>query len=441
MSARTLLLLSGVSAARNRGRGALLASTVAMSGALVIAAFRLLRLPGLAGLSSSDYTTVPGLSSYVGEAGLRPGVVLGIFLLTVPLLALGVQAIRIGEAERRRRLEVLSIVGATPRQSGTLSAIDAMAPALLGAVAAGPAYLLLWLALGVAPSPDHRLLPTPDAGDLVTWGALVVIATLAAGIAAATVHARPATARIGRTRLAVAAVALVALITLVLSDSSADVRERYLATAVALLLMTVLALSLGRVLVVISARLWRRRPGGVAVLATGRVLADPLVPGRGAAVLLLCGLAVGVSVPMATLMPDASDPQFVRQGAALAVAATCCAVTVALVSLYAAAAEHLAGTLRLQAGLHALGIDRPTARRVQWQALSVSATPAAGLGALIGSIFSIVLTRAGVLPCAIAVVVVTAATACALHLLSGLAVLVLDRRLARASDPQNLRAA
>ena len=67
------------------------------------------------------------------------------FLLTVPVLALAAQALRVGSVARDRRMAALRLAGATPRDVRMIAAGEASFAALAGVAFAGPVYLLLWL--------------------------------------------------------------------------------------------------------------------------------------------------------------------------------------------------------------------------------------------------------------------------------------------------------
>lgn len=84
----------------------------------------------------------PGDGPYVldvlNQPGLRPGVIVVLLLLCVPLLTLVGQCSRVGAPARDRRLSALRMAGATPREVRRIVAVEtgltAMAGALLGGV-------------------------------------------------------------------------------------------------------------------------------------------------------------------------------------------------------------------------------------------------------------------------------------------------------------------
>ena len=186
MTAATALRLARPAAVADRGRFLLIAGSIAAAGALLLAAVHIARLPTAELSGSADEQ----LASYVTEGGLRPGVVIATLLLVVPVFALTVQALRVGSVTRDRRMASLRLAGATPRDVRVVAAVEAGAAAAAGGLLAGPAYLVLWLIVGVLPPDAARLLDTPDALDVLAWAALVPIAALAGALSGAAIHGR-----------------------------------------------------------------------------------------------------------------------------------------------------------------------------------------------------------------------------------------------------------
>jgi len=123
MTLSTALRLARPASAADRGRFALIAGSIAVAGALVLAAAHILRLPSFdSGTLAADRSD---LANYVTEGGLRAGVVIATLLLTVPVFALTVQALRIGSVARDRRMASLRLAGATPRDVRVIAAAEA----------------------------------------------------------------------------------------------------------------------------------------------------------------------------------------------------------------------------------------------------------------------------------------------------------------------------
>lgn len=74
------------------------------------------------------------LLSAVAEPGTRPGVVLGAVLLTVPVLLLLDQAVRLGSTGQQWRYAALATAGATRQDLRRWASIEVALPAFAGAV-------------------------------------------------------------------------------------------------------------------------------------------------------------------------------------------------------------------------------------------------------------------------------------------------------------------
>ncbi|MGI4893894.1 MAG: hypothetical protein ACRYF3_02135, partial [Janthinobacterium lividum] len=116
------------------------------------------------------------LAPFLAQSGLRPGVIVAAILLVLPFLALAVQALRVGRVVEDRRSRRLLTAGATWRDLRRLKVARTTAAFVRGALLAAPAYLLLWLVLGLALPPGSRLLPPPAWPLPLVW--LVVIGVL-----------------------------------------------------------------------------------------------------------------------------------------------------------------------------------------------------------------------------------------------------------------------
>lgn len=394
----TALRLARPSAAAERGRSLLIAGSVSAAGALLLAAVHIVRLPTSI---YAGYRPEQRLASYVTESGLRPGVVTATLLLVVPVLALTVQALRVGSVARDRRMAALRLAGATPRDVRTIAGVEAGCAALLGGLLAGLAYLLLWLLVGVLPPASARMLDAPDAFDALACAVLVPLAGVAGALSGAAIHGRAVVEPLGvhrRGRPAApggasraALIAGVALIAVSVAATPGVDGDH--ATVLALLLAMLLGLLLaafagGSRLVLALARLLAQRPGVEALLASRRLQADPRSAGRVAGVLFLCGVALSIDVvlvveQLATGGFDASD-DFYLVGFAMAALAAAVSAGVALLTLLVGAADGLLDARRPLAALAAQGVDEQLLARVLARQLSATAAPAAVAGALVG---------------------------------------------------------
>lgn len=454
MTARTALLLARPVAAAERGRFALMTGATAAAGGLLLADARIVRVGGDGEAASSGAQLAP----YVLERGLRPGVVLGVALLLVPVLVLVEQALRVGSVARDRRMASLRLAGATPGEVRRVAAAEAGTAGLLGGLLAGPAYLVLWLLLGVLPPASARLVPAPDGLDVVAWPVVIAFCAIGGALAGAAIEGRVVTGALDVRRRARPAapgrlglVMLLAGVTLVAVSLLAEwtvsqpaLEDAWLLTLMAGVLLTALAGG-PRLVRVLGRRTARGRPE--ALLAGRRLEADPRSPGRVAGVLAVCGVALGVDAVIVAdvIGPAVSDEGFYLTGAGLAGLGVLVAMAVAVLTLLVAAADQLLDARRPLATLAALGVDAPVLEGVLRRQLSVAAVPAAVLGALTGGLgigLPVGVTGAGVLtgvllPTALAALLAGLAVA----LVARLAARLLRTRLRAAIDPENLRVA
>lgn len=461
MKPTTTLLLARPTAAADRGRVALIAAATAVAGAFLLAAVRIARFSGGgdggAGVSGESGD---GLARYVTEPGLRPGVVLAVGLLVVPVLALGMQALRVGSVARDRRMASLRLAGATPRAVRAVAAAEAGGAALAGGLAAGPAYLALWVLLGVLPPGDLALLPAPTPVDAVAWAGVALLAAVCGALAGAAVQGRVVVEALGVRRRAnsnrpgqLNLAALVTGIVLVVAGTMGPVVEaRARAVGIYILMVGVLlaAFAAGPRLVGLSGRLLSRRAGAEALLAGARLTADPRSSGRVAAVLVICGVALGIDAGLASdflAQRQSTDEGFYLAGFALVALGVLVGACVAVLTLLVGAADGLLDARGPLATLTALGVDQPLLSRVLARQMGAVAGPAIVVGVLIGGVWPTLsylladptsgLALQHALFTAVTAVVAGLAAVAAARLTARL----LRSRVRTATDPENLRVA
>ena len=459
MTLSTAWRLARPRSAADRGRFLLIACATAIAGALLLAAAHVLRLPAGPGEQTD------GLASYVAESGLRGGVVIAVLLLTVPVLALALQALRVGSVARDRRMASLRLAGATPRDARVIAAAEAGAAAAAGGVLAGAGYVALWLALGVLPPSGSRMLATPDVLDLPAWAALVVLCASAGALAGAAVQRRAIVEPLGvrrrraprlpgRANLAAlgAGVVLVLCGLLLIPRLGSDGGDAAVALAIALAGLLLAAFAGGPRLVLGCARVLARRRGAAALLAQRRLRADPRSPGRVAAVLVVCGIALGIEALLAVQaigLDNGTDPAFYLAGYGMAAAVVLVAAAVALLTLLVGAADALLDARQPLATLAALGVDERLLVRVVARQLSATAVPAIVLGVFVGGPAIAVLGAVGAGDGGFGFVMQAIVPTLLAALVAGLALAAVARLAARllrsliraAIDPENLRVA
>jgi hypothetical protein len=460
------LLLARPASPADRTRSLLVAVSTGVAGALLVAAARIARLQLDTDGSSFGFGFTPRtgseeLAPYVSQAGLRPGVVLGVLLLAVPVLALAVQALRTGSVARDRKLSSVRLAGATPGEVRRIAAVEAAGAALVGGLLAGPAYLLLYVLLGALPTAGHRLLPSPDGIDLLAWLAVVVLALLAGLLAGGLVARRVVVDPLGvrrRTRdvppgkvaLAVTLLAAAGLATGVIAMAVGPAHWWF---PIGLILVSLLVMVFAGAPAAVTAlgRRRARRAGAVDLLAGLRVAAAPRSNGRVAAVLLVCGVAFGVQ---AVLVGDllrshnlGDDRSFYLGGHALAAAGVVVALVVAVVTLLVGMSDALLEARRPLAALRALGVQESELEESLRAQSSTGTVPAVVVGTVLGAV-GITTLIAGdeawsheAARAALPVAVTALVAALLVRLLVRGSARLLRGSLRAATDPENLRVA
>ncbi|GAA0313415.1 hypothetical protein GCM10009528_33780 [Kineococcus aurantiacus] len=393
-------------------------------------------------VSREMFEAAGGLSPFLAQPGLRPGVVTAAVLLLLPFLALAVQALRVGQVVQERRSQQLLVAGATWADLRRLRVAATSAAFVRGGLLAGPVYLLLWLVLGPALPAGSRLLPPLHPAMVPAWALVVVVLWVLARVLAVWGSRRedallwrssglpaqvPSRAFVVGTALA--AVALVFAVPAV--GAGTAVFAALLVTALVLALLAAgagaarsAAGSVRRPVPAADAdttaadgasgtsrrvpaagrrrgrRAARWRPGSgdgaVSLLADAQRRGSTTAVTGTAGVLFVCGLSFGVEAALsAQILNDrasegsgygSTDVAFYVGGAALAGAVGLVAALVAVAALVLSLTDHLLGNRRAVASTAALGTE--TRRLVRVQALSLirTAVPATTLGVLVSAL-------------------------------------------------------
>ncbi|MEU7972067.1 FtsX-like permease family protein [Micromonospora sp. NPDC049089] len=353
------------------------------------------------------------------EPGLRGGTAFALLMLMVPVLALAGQCARLGAPARDRRLAALRLAGATPGQVTRLVVLETGVAALLGTLVGLGVYLVGRDLLHRPDAQGRLALPTdvlPSTGALagVVLG-LPVVAALATALMLRTVTTSP----LGLSRKAarergpgpwaglligfgVVSFALIRPVVNRVADvQMADrlVPLLFVVGALAAMIGVVigtgwLSYHCGRLL-----RRHARRPA--ALLAAGRLMADPWAGSRTFAA-LLAALIFGAGAA-AQRAYFATKDQIEREQSRLAGAdgganpfylstmdlvdgAIAVAILIATGGLIVALVEGIVARRRAYAALVATGVPRATlGRSVAWQAL-VPAVPAILLALTVGTL-------------------------------------------------------
>ncbi|MBM0231612.1 ABC transporter permease [Micromonospora sp. STR1_7] len=418
MRAGTLVRLALAGTRTDTARVVLTALSALLATLAGLAALTVLAIekpPGDAWAESEQYR-----NALLREPGLRGGTAFALLMLTIPVLALAGQCARLGAPARDRRLAALRLAGATPGQVTRLAVLETGVAALLGTLAGLGVYLGGRELLHRPDAQGQLALPTdvlPSTGAVaaVVLG-LPVVAALATGVLLRTVTTSPlgVSRRAGRERgprpwagvLIAGGLLTVAAIRPVLSRLNDD-NDVLLRLVPLLLLVGGLTAMIG---VVIGTgwisytcgrlmRRYARRPP--ALLAAGRLMADPWAGSRTFAALLAAVIfGAGAAVLRAYFAAqDALDrEQNQLAGAAggsdpfylstmdLVDVAVAVAVLIASGGLIVAVVEGIVARRRAYAALVATGVPRATlSRSVAWQALT-PAVPAILLALTVGTL-------------------------------------------------------
>ncbi|MET8041449.1 FtsX-like permease family protein [Micromonospora sp. NPDC005215] len=354
------------------------------------------------------------------EPGLRGGTAFALLMLMIPVLALAGQCARLGAPARDRRLAAIRLAGATPGQVTRLAVLETGVAALLGTLVGLGAYLV-GRDLLHRPDAQGRLalptdvLPSPGAVAAVVLG-LPVVAALTTALMLRTVTMSP----LGVSRKAarergpgpwaglLIGLGLASFLAVRPAMYQLDGNAEVLGWLVPLLFAVgALAAMIG---VVIGTgwisyncgRLLRRharRPA--ALLAAGRLMADPWAGSRTFAALLAAlifgGGAAAQRAYFATVdqldreqnrlvgADGGADP-FYLSTMHLVDATVAVAILIATGGLIVALAEGIVARRRAYAALVATGVPRATlSRSVAWQALA-PAVPAILLALTVGAL-------------------------------------------------------
>ncbi|MEU4471423.1 FtsX-like permease family protein [Micromonospora sp. NPDC023888] len=361
-------------------------------------------------------------SALLREPGLRGGTAFALLMLMIPVLALAGQCARLGAPARDRRLAAIRLAGATPGQVTRLVVLETGVAALFGTLAGLGAYLVGRRLLHRPDGLGQLALPTdvlPSAGALaaVVLG-LPVVAALAAGLLLRTVTTSPlgVSRKASRERgprpwagiligLGVASFVAVRPVTYQFRGNDDLlfwlVPLLFLVGGFAAMIGVVIGTGwisyhTGRML-----RRHARRPA--ALLAAGRLMADPWAGSRTFAALLAALMfgAGAAALRAYFVIQDQLDEEQDRLAGArggadsfylstmdLVDAAVALAILIAAGGLIVALVEGIVARRRAYAALVATGVPRATlSRSVAWQALAPAAPAillALTVGALLG---------------------------------------------------------
>lgn len=439
--------------AGGRLRPALLAASSAVATALLLVAAAIAALPAHPRES---------LFKLVAEQGLRGGTTFGTVLLVLPILLMVYQVVRLGTANRERRLAALRLAGATPGQVRRVGMAEVGLPVAAGALLGPLGYLFLRGVLGgdrsVSRTSASPLDLVPTTVTPAWWQvALVIVLVTGAGTMTGALASRHVVATpLGTTRRASrpaprpwAGLALVGAGFLLLASTvfgwlgDGGTGDEGPAMAGILLVTLGLVLLSPWVAYRSGVRAARRTSSPATLVAAARLVGDPRPAGRAAAAVGAIGLVSAASAALEAEVFAGSgspglDPFFVASFL-LVGAGVLLALVVTTTTLAIHAAETMIDRKRALASLAAAGMPLTVLHDSLRQEARLTALPLAVGGAVLGAAAAGVglgeLTGAGLL--------ILMGQIAATILLTWLAIQVSARAvapvLARVAAPQNLR--
>ncbi|GIE98157.1 FtsX-like permease family protein [Paractinoplanes rishiriensis] len=355
------------------------------------------------------------------EDGLRPGVMATLVLVSLPVLALAGQCIRLGAPARDRRLAALRLAGATPRESVLIATAETAVASLLGSVLGLVAYLIGREVLTRRDALGRLLLPTDVLPHPAAIVPIVLVVPLLAALIGALLMRRVIVTPLGvvrRTRdrgprpwpgLLIAAGLVLFGIPVSWERVHTMPRALFYSLLTAGVVLTMAGVVLGTGWISHTAgRLLRRYGRGPATLLAGqRLITDPwngsrTMAGLLAAVIVGAGV-LGYRANLATTfraydlfnqamgerdgsgISAGDEPGFYFGAIRLIMIAIAVSAAVAAAGVLVALAESIVARRRTFAALTATGVPRRTlAAAVLWQTLA-PLVPAILLGLAVGN--------------------------------------------------------
>ena len=370
-------------------RSALLAGCTAAVSGLLLVAVSLLLLGDDAGEQ---------LASFVRDGGTRGGVVFAVVLLTLPPLLLLDQAVRLGTANRDRRLAALRVAGATPSEVRRLGAIEVGIPVSVGAALGVGVFAVLRALLGGQQYDSHSLYDSnfaivPTQSGPTWWqGILVVVAVAIAGTLVGWRASRSVVeSPLGMTRRerqrpprpwGVALLVLAALLTP--TAFRVDHGTDFVAFIVIALVVVALVVLAPWVAYAAARRIQRRTARPASLIAAQRIMAEPRAAGRAAAATGGIALVSGGVVSFVLDVWGNDDSSYLA-GATLVSIALLVGLFVAAGSMAVHSVESLLDRRREVAFLAATGMLASELELASRREITMVSMPLAAFGSVLGA--------------------------------------------------------
>ncbi|MCW2801701.1 MAG: hypothetical protein JWQ70_3173 [Aeromicrobium sp.] len=429
-------------------RSALLAGCTATVSGLLLVAVSLLVLKDDAGEQ---------LASFVRDGGTRGGVVFAVVLLTLPPLLLLDQAVRLGTANRDRRLAALRVAGATPSEVRRLGAIEVGIPTSIGAVLGIGVFAALRAVVGGQQyastsedftSPNFAVVPTNSGPSwwqliLVVVG-VAVVGTLVGWRASRSVVTSPLGVIRRETRRPPRPWGLLLLLVAAgLTPTAFSVghgTDFVVFIVIALLVAALVALA-PWVAYVMARRLQRRTSLPATLLAAQRIIAEPRAAGRAAAAIggiaLVSGGVVGFVLQVTG--SGSYDESSYLPGATLVAISLLVGLAIAAGSMAVHSVESLLDRRREVAFLAATGMLESELELAARREITMVALPLAVVGSLLGAATMPLIGGESVAALLLSVLLGLTITVGLVWLAAVLAVRAVRPWARRAASPLNLR--
>jgi hypothetical protein len=426
-------------------RSVLLAGCTATVSGLLLVAVALLRL------SDSEQQ----VASFVRDGGTRGGVIFAVILLTLPPLLLLDQAVRLGSANRDRRLAALRVAGATPSEVRRLGAVEVGIPTSVGAVLGIGVFVVLRELLGgkgIDPhtyaSSNFAVIPTsngPSAWQVVAIViAVAVTGTFVGWWASRAVIQSPLEVTRRNSKRPPRPWGLLLLVLaagLAPTALGADHGTDFVAFIVIALVVVALVVLAPWTAYVVARRLARRTDRAASLLAAQRIIAEPGAAGRAAAAIggiaLVSGGVVGFVFDVIG-SGDLEDSSYLA-GATLVAISLLVGLLISAGSMAVHSAESLLDRRREVAFLAASGMLESELGLAARREITMVALPLAVVGSALGAAVLPAIGGDPLWHSIRAVVVGVGITVALVWLASALAVRAVRPWARRAASPLNLR--
>ncbi len=374
---------------------------------LTIAGSALATSIALLGVTVAFIRTSQGDGPYsinlIEESGLRPGVLIALGVLCVPVVLFVGLCTRVGAPARDRRLAMFRMAGATPKQATRLASYETGLAAGVGGAAGVGVFLLARMVLDEG-AVEERMYPTdvqvPVVAFVAVVAALVIGAVGSSSLATRHIRISPfgVTRRQPTEPPTKAAVVLFGIGGAGLLSASAVLRAHPdLLGLVSIFALASFVLCLAGLLLgsasfaVVSGRFLATRTSRADVLIASRRMIDaPFTASRATASVLLAvliGSAVQATRANILLSQDPADT-FYRDSFDLINVVLVIAIVVAAASLVVTSSEAIVERRRTLATLAASGTPRPVIARAAIFESLIPLVPAVLLAAISGTLFA-----------------------------------------------------